>query len=34
MEENFMNDILIKISEKYMKNLKNQSPEDKESNVI
>ena len=29
-----MNDILIKISEKYMKNLKNQSPEDKESNVI
>ena len=29
-----MNDILIKISEKYMKNLKNQSPEDKESNII
>lgn len=29
-----MNDILIKISEKYIKNLKNQSPEDKESNVI
>lgn len=34
MEETFMNDILIKISEKYIKNLKNQSPEDKESNVI
>lgn len=29
-----MNDILIKISEKYIKNLKNQSLEDKESNVI
>lgn len=29
-----MNDILIKISEKYIKNLKNQSPEDKESNII
>lgn len=34
MEETFMNDILIKISEKYIKNLKNQSLEDKESNVI
>lgn len=34
MEETFMNDILIKISEKYIKNLKNQSPEDKESNII